>query len=469
MNRTALFGTDGIRGRAGVSPLDPRTLTAIGHSLVGLLGAGATVIVGRDTRESGHWIESALSRGVADAGGRAISVGVITTPGVAFLTRELGGDAGVVISASHNPFYDNGIKIFTPGGQKLSDEMELAIAERLAEIRLPDDLQLPSTEVSAASVLPADPTPSRPYVDYLSRRLAELRRSSLEDRPGHTILDGLRLVIDCANGAATAIAPLVFSQLGAAVTVINAAPDGRNINQQCGALHTGLLQQRVVEESADLGLAFDGDADRLILVDRSGRTLDGDSILFILSTHLHRQRQLTGNRVVATIMSNFGLELALRNLGIDLVRTAVGDRYVLEELLRGGGAIGGEQSGHIIFPTIGLAGDGIVTAIEVLRVICETGSDLVELTSGLVRTPQVLINLPVERKIPLDSIPAVREALDDLRAELALTGRVVVRYSGTENIVRIMIEGTSETLINERANSLSRLLALWLNPEGSAG
>ena len=453
-----LFGTDGIRCRAGLPPLDPETVSSIGSALVSLLGAGAKIIIGRDTRESGPWIEKALKQGIATAGGRAIPVGVITTPGVAFLTRKLDGDAGVVISASHNPYLDNGIKIFSPSGQKFSDEMEDAIAGYLVRRQLCGELRPVDGPAEVATELDSSPLVGD-YIDHLTSHFTpqnDLRNSGVR---------GLRLVIDCANGAASAIAPLVFAELGANVTVIGASPDGRNINEQCGALHTEQLERKVVAESADLGLAFDGDADRLILVDSTGARHDGDSILFLLGRHLHQRGRLTGNRVVATIMSNFGLELAFRNVGIDLVRTAVGDKYVLEELLRRGGMIGGEQSGHVIFPDISLAGDGMITAIEVLKVMSGTGFDLAALTRDLIRTPQVVINLPVRQKTPLENIPVVQEALSDLQADLSSTGRVLVRYSGTENIVRIMIEGPNEMMIRERAELLAKLLSASLSQE----
>lgn len=467
MKRTELFGTDGIRCRAGVAPLDPRTVFAIGQSLVRLLGVGAKVVVGRDTRESGGWIEGALAAGIEDAGGRLLTLGVITTPGVAFVTRESGAHAGVVISASHNPYYDNGIKVFSPSGRKLSEEMEGQLAVLLSESESSgqgsssDKLdQFDGHDLIRHKSL--DESAGQGYIDDLTNRLASVLRTAHNlGRP----LSGLRMVVDCANGAAAQVAPSVFAQFGASVSFINASPDGRNINEKCGALDTRMLRRQVIETRAEIGLAFDGDADRLILVDQSGAEHDGDSILFIIGTHLKRQKRLPGDRVVATVMSNFGLELALRDRGVNMVRTAVGDKYVLEELLQRGGAIGGEQSGHIIFPEISLAGDGIITAIELLGVMSETGQNIIELTRGLVRTPQVLINLPVERKVPLDSLPIVQEALQDLRAELASTGRALVRYSGTENIVRIMIEGTSESMIRERAEQLSDLLSSSLKHE----
>lgn len=273
----------------------------------------------------------------------------------------------------------------------------------------------------------------------------------------------MKIALDCANGAASQIAPQLFASLGAEVTVINAAPDGQNINQDCGALHPDRLQELVIASGADLGFAFDGDADRLMLVDGQGRLLDGDHILYLMTDYLSRHQQLTGNRVVATVMSNLGLEIALRKRGIDLVRTAVGDKYVLDELLRGGGAIGGEQSGHIILPEISLAGDGMLSALEILRVVIESGRPVADLAAGMERMPQVLINLPVSHKVPFEEMPAVTAELSRLENEMAGNGRILLRYSGTENLVRIMIEGSDETTIRGQAESLARLIDSQLN------
>ena len=444
-----LFGTDGIRGKAGEFPLDPPTIKLIGYFLARRLGSGSTIVIGRDTRESGPWIEEAISRGIALGGGRTITAGVIPTPGVALLTKELQASAGLVISASHNPYHDNGLKIFSPSGQKLSDEMELAISEDVTGI---GPALLPALGSAVDPPAEVDPALALRYQDFLRARISE---PLLPVR--------LKIALDCANGAASQIAPQLFASLGAEVTVINAAPDGQNINLDCGALHPERLQELVIASRADLGFAFDGDADRLMLVDGEGKLLDGDHILYLMTDYLSRHQQLTGNRVVATVMSNLGLEIALRKRGIDLVRTAVGDKYVLDELLRGGGAIGGEQSGHIILPQISLAGDGMLSALEILRVVSESGRPVADLAAGMERMPQILINLPVSHKVPFEELPAVAAELSRLESEMAGNGRILLRYSGTENLVRIMIEGTDETTIRGQAESLARLIDGQLN------
>ncbi|MFN6202432.1 MAG: phosphoglucosamine mutase [Acidobacteriota bacterium] len=444
-----LFGTDGIRGKAGQFPLDPPTIKLIGYFLARRLGSGSTIVIGRDTRESGPWIEEAISRGIALGGGRTIAAGVIPTPGVALLTKELQASAGLVISASHNPYHDNGLKIFSPSGQKLSDEMEMAISEDVTGI---GPALLPALERAVDPPAEVNPALAQRYQDFLRARIS-----------APLVPISLKIALDCANGAASQIAPQLFASLGAEVTVINAAPDGQNINQDCGALHPDRLQELVIASGADLGFAFDGDADRLMLVDGQGRLLDGDHILYLMTDYLSRHQQLTGNRVVATVMSNLGLEIALRKRGIDLVRTAVGDKYVLDELLRGGGAIGGEQSGHIILPEISLAGDGMLSALEILRVVIESGRPVADLAAGMERMPQVLINLPVSHKVPFEEMPAVTAELSRLENEMAGNGRILLRYSGTENLVRIMIEGSDETTIRGQAESLARLIDSQLN------
>jgi phosphoglucosamine mutase len=437
------FGTDGIRGAAGQYPLDEPTLAKIGYALTKELTARLNrpprIIIGRDTRESGAWIEAAIARGIATAHGAAQSAGVITTPGVAYLTRTLDADAGVVISASHNPYQDNGVKIFAPSGQKLDDAAEQAIEKDLKTNK--------------------DFPPRAPVTLQTDVELKEKYLAFLCDKIGAGIkLRGLKLVLDCANGAAYELAPRLFQALGAETVVINAAPNGRNINLDCGSLHPEKLQQQVIAAQAHLGIAFDGDADRLLMVDERGQLVDGDQVLFVIAEYLATRRQLNGNRVVATVMSNLGLELALRQRGLTLVRTAVGDKNVLDELLKNGGSIGGEQSGHVIFPALSLAGDGMLTALEVLRVVVESGRTLSDLTSGFIRCPQVIINVPVARKPPLDSVPAIQTAISDIEQELAGKGRLLVRYSGTENLARVMIEGQDETIIRQQAEELARLL-----------
>ncbi|MGH9835423.1 MAG: phosphoglucosamine mutase [Blastocatellia bacterium] len=438
------FGTDGIRGVAGQYPLDEPTIERIGFSLAKQLAArlnrAPQIIIGRDTRESGEWIEIALTRGIRTAQSSARSAGVITTPGVAYLTRALNADAGVVISASHNPYEDNGIKIFSASGQKLDDAAEQAIERDLK----PDASNFPPI---AEAKIETEPNLKEKYLAFL------------HDEAGAKLnLKNLKIVVDCANGAAYEIAPKLFSAFGAELTVINANPNGKNINLNCGSLHTETLQHTVIEKKADLGLAFDGDADRLLMVDERGSLVDGDQMLLIMADYLASRGKLAANRVVATVMSNFGLGLALRERGIDLKRTSVGDKYVLDELLKGGGSVGGEQSGHIIFPEISLAGDGIITALEVLRAVTESNRSLGELASGFKRFPQKMINVQVARKPPLDSVRPIKVAMDAIEAEMDGKGRLLVRYSGTENLVRVMVEGQDEVTINQQAASIARVI-----------
>ncbi|MBP6824074.1 MAG: phosphoglucosamine mutase, partial [Acidobacteria bacterium] len=388
----------------------------------------------------GDWISDAITCGAITAKAEIINAGVITTPGVAYLARTLGADAGVVISASHNPYQDNGIKIFAPSGQKVDDETEQAI-ER--------DLQADAEHFPAMSDLTVDAD-----ITLKEKYLAFLR-----DEIGAGLnLSGLKLVIDCANGASYELAPRLFAALGAELTVINDDPTGRNINLNCGSLHTEKLQAAVVETKADAGLAFDGDADRLLMVDERGQLVDGDQMLFVMAEYFAAQNKLAGNRVVTTVMSNLGLEVVLRDRGIEMVRTAVGDKNVLDELLKNGGSVGGEQSGHLIFPELSLAGDGMLSALEMLRVMAESERSLSDLTAGFVRYPQVLINIRVARKPALDSIEPIKSAMTAVEKELGDKGRLLVRYSGTENLARVMIEGQNETTIRNQAESLAKLI-----------
>lgn len=442
------FGTDGIRGEAGQYPLDERTIERIGYSLAKELahrfGRTPQIIIGGDTRESGDWITDAIARGAITAKSEIINAGVITTPGVAYLTRTLKADAGVVISASHNPYQDNGIKVFAASGQKLDDEAEQAI-ER--------DLEADASDFPAMSDLTVE----------ADAKLKEMYLAFLRDEIGDGLsLSGIKLVVDCANGASYELAPRLFAALGAELTIINAEPTGRNINLNCGSLHTEKLQEAVLAAKADAGLAFDGDADRLLMVDERGQLADGDQMLFVMANHFSPLGKLAGNRVVTTVMSNLGLEVALRKRGIEMVRTSVGDKNVLDELLKNGGSIGGEQSGHIIFPEISLAGDGMITALEMLRVMAESKRSLNSLTEGFVRYPQVLINIRVARKPPFDSIEPIKSAIAAVEKELADNGRLLVRYSGTENLARVMIEGQNETTIRKQAESLAQLIKMQI-------
>ncbi|HKO36455.1 MAG TPA: phosphoglucosamine mutase [Pyrinomonadaceae bacterium] len=442
-----LFGTDGIRGEAGKFPLDAATVHVIGRSLATRLaerkGAAAKIVVGRDTRESGGWMEAALISGARAAGAEIESGGVITTPGVAFLTRTLPRDAGVVISASHNPFQDNGIKVFAASGRKLDDAMERLIESDIAS-------QTKSSELTARGV------EAKPDDSDRSEELRTQYINYLTDEFGRDLsLANLKIVVDCANGAASEIAPAVLRRLGAHVVAINHTPDGRNINLNAGSLHIESLQERVVAEGSDLGVAFDGDADRALFVDAAGRFVDGDATLWVLANYLKACGELSGDKVVATVMSNIGLEIALRSQGINLVRTDVGDKYVLEELLRSGGALGGEQSGHIIFPKVSLAGDGIITTLMLLSAIVEKQESLGDLTQGIQRYPQVLVNVRVREKRPFEELPSVQRLASEIQQTLGDRGRLLLRYSGTEPLARVMIEGPTEAEVNQSAQSLA--------------
>ncbi|MEK6284392.1 MAG: phosphoglucosamine mutase [Acidobacteriota bacterium] len=451
--RQRLFGTDGIRGIAGRFPLDDKTVALIGRSLVlnlaRELDRAPSILIGRDTRESGPQIEMTLAAGATAAGATVRSAGVITTPGVAYIARTTPFDAGIVISASHNPYRDNGIKVFSTSGRKLADDMERRIE---ADIAGPADVAAEQNHHKGQlDWLHDQATAEREYQErYIHYLAAEVGRGLR--------FEGLRLGLDCANGAASAIAPALFDRLGAQVEVISAEPDGRNINEGCGSLYLEGLQRLVVDRRLDLGIAFDGDADRALFVDEGGRLVDGDATLLILADDLKKRGLLAGNRVVSTVMSNIGLEIALRKRGVELVRAQVGDRYVLEELLARNAKLGGEQSGHIIFPDISLAGDGMITAIEVLRAVRDAGFPLGRLAAQMTRYPQVLVNVRVVDKPSLETLPEVKGEIERLERDLQDRGRLLVRYSGTENLARVMIEGENELEITEQANRLADVI-----------
>jgi phosphoglucosamine mutase len=454
----ALFGTDGIRGEAGRFPLDPATVSAIGFSLAShLAGLGDTpkIVIGRDTRESGEAIEQSLIQGAVRAGAKCLSAGVITTPGVAFLTRKLAASAGVVISASHNPYQDNGIKIFAPSGQKMDDSVE-----RRIEADIHSKNGRAGASPSSGLVLPINRTSQEeglaPALPELKDKLRHEYLSFLAEDIGKDLnLAGLTIVIDCANGASSALAPVLFSQLGANVIAINATPDGRNINLNCGSLHIDSLREKVVQERADLGVAFDGDADRSLFVDGDGNFVDGDATLWALATYLQAHGRLKDDVVVAPVMSNIGLEIALRSAGIRLVRTDVGDKYVLEELLRLGASLGGEQSGHIILPELSLAGDGMITTLCLLRALRESSKTLAEMTAGFKRYPQILLNVRVREKVPFTDLASVRTAINKVEELLSQQGRLLLRYSGTEPLARVMIEGEDQSQIEDYARRIA--------------
>lgn len=437
-----LFGTDGIRGEAGQFPLDAPTVSAIGYSLARHLSKTTgppEIVIGRDTRESGDWLERALIDGATRAGGKCLSAGVITTPGVAFLTRKLDADAGVVISASHNPYQDNGIKIFAPSGQKMDDAVERVIE---ADIFAGVSQEHPSSN-SKSPAPEQEQQLQLQYLAFLSNQIGE----GLE-------LKDLKIIVDCANGASSSLAPLLFERLGAQTIAINAAPDGRNINLNCGSLHIDSLREQVIKEKADLGVAFDGDADRSLFVDEKGNFVDGDATLWVLANYLKAHGRLKDETVVATVMSNVGLEIAFRSAGIKFVRTDVGDKYVLDELLRLKASLGGEQSGHIIMPELSLAGDGMITALSLIRALKESGRSLAQSTEGFQTYPQILLNVRVREKRPFGDLPGVQDAVGEVEKELANKGRLLLRYSGTEPLARVMIEGENQHQIETYAHRI---------------
>jgi len=436
-----LFGTDGIRAIAGEAPLDPPTVYAIGLALAHTLAARSPmprVLLGMDTRESSDWIAATLTAGLSAGGTSVESAGVITTPAVAFLTHTHGFAAGAVISASHNPWQDNGIKLFGPDGYKLPDSVELAIEAEIFH-QLAGLTTLPQQAV-APKVNEAD---RAEYVNFL-----------LAAVPGLS-LDGRRIVLDCANGAASAVAPQLFADLGGEVIITHASPNGRNINEACGALHPEIVAAQVKHHQASMGITFDGDADRALFADETGSVVNGDAVLLLASRDLQARGLLTNSTVVATTMSNMGLEAALKRSGIQMLRAAVGDKYVLEQMIATGAALGGEQSGHIIFTGRGTTGDGLLTAMLLLDIVHRSGKSLTELVADLKVFPQVIVNVKVREKKPLEAIPSVAAAIRAAEAELADSGRVVIRYSGTEALARVMIEAESESLMRHHADTIA--------------
>ncbi|MBI3933903.1 MAG: phosphoglucosamine mutase [Acidobacteria bacterium] len=440
-----LFGTDGIRGVAGEPPLDSKTVFVIGKSLGDFLCSRVSrprVLIGEDTRESSRWIGETLAAGLREAGVDASTPGVLTTPGLAYATSAEGFTCGVMISASHNPYQDNGIKVFGSGGYKLPDVDELTV-----------ELNIFATLSNGLAVQPyrfaMEPNHAlrRPYVEFLRRRAQGIGKPPAR-----------RVVMDCANGSAAALAGEVFSGFGLDLTLLADAPDGRNINLGCGSLHLGNLQRTVVQAKADVGVAFDGDADRALFVTRQGRIVNGDGVLLIASRYLKRRRELRSGVVVGTVMTNLGLERALEPEGLRLVRTPVGDKYVLEEMLRLDANLGGEQSGHIIFRDLATTGDGLLTAVEMLRIISESGQDLERLVEGLQEFPQTIRNIRVREKIPLAELPALTEQIRSSEQSLGSAGRIVVRYSGTEPVVRVMVEAETEALMEFHAAAIVRAI-----------
>lgn len=446
-----LFGTDGIRGEAGIFPLDAVTIKTVGTSLAQRLteklGRAPLILIGRDTRESSGWVEQALIAGLTIFGATAKSAGVITTPGVAYLARTLPADAGVVISASHNAYRDNGIKIFAPSGRKLDEDTERLIENDVFAGREPISAEDGADSFTTANSHADEAELRSNYLGFLTNEIGR-----------GLSLCGFRLVLDCANGAASNLGPELFERLGATVTTINNRPDGRNINLNCGSLHTEALQSEVVNDGSNLGVAYDGDADRALFIDAKGNLVNGDGSLWVLARYMRAHGELAHETVVATVMSNIGLEVAFQAEGIRLVRTDVGDKYVLDELLRLGASLGGEQSGHIIFPRSSLAGDGLITTLNMLRAMTETGKELHELTRGFASFPQILINVTVRSKPAFNDVEEIRETARQIEDDLGSEGRLLLRYSGTEPLARVMIEGKKQEEIEKQATLLAGVI-----------
>jgi len=438
-----LFGTDGIRAVAGEAPLDRRTVRAVGVALATTLGKGARVVMGMDTRESGPWIAAVLAAGLREGGASVESAGVIPTPAIAFLARRHGFSAGVVISASHNPWRDNGIKIFGGDGFKLPDAVEMGIEAEIE--RVLEKQQTGNSEQGTEN-------DALPEVNEGYR--AEYVRFLLEAVPGVS-LDNRCVVIDCANGAASSVAPQLFEALQGTVEVTHASPDGRNINERCGALHPEIVAAEVKVRGASMGFTFDGDADRAMFADEHGNVVNGDAVMLACARDLQARGELAGDLVVATTMSNMGLEAAFRRSGIKMLRAPVGDKYVLEEMNKSGASLGGEQSGHILFPAKATTGDGLLTALLVMDVVHRSGKTLGELIADLKNYPQVILNVKVREKKPLDSLPAVAALIAAAEEELKDSGRVVIRYSGTEALARVMIEAESEEAMRRHAEAIA--------------
>jgi phosphoglucosamine mutase len=447
-----LFGTDGIRGIAGEYPLDKPTVFNIGRALGDHLPAGPRrVVIGQDTRESSVWIAAMLAAGLRMSQVEVETVGVITTPGVAYITHTQKFSAGVVISASHNPWRDNGIKVFGPDGFKLPDATELEIEQEIFALAEKKDGFVGSVVTDGQKQHKL----REAYINWLARPI-----------PG---AEELKLVVDCANGAASAIAPEVFPRCGLRAEFTHYSPDGRNINENCGALHPDVVGREVVQRGADLGICFDGDADRALFTDSAGNVVNGDAVMLLLAEELKSRGELARDTVVATTMSNMGLEIALRNAGITMLRAPVGDKYVLEEMQKTGAVLGGEQSGHIILSREATTGDGLLTAIRVLEVLCKRGKPLAKLVRELKVFPQTIKNVRVREKKPLDQLPEVMAAIRKAETELNGNGRINVRYSGTESLARVMVEAASEQTVQRIATEIAATLERALGTGIAAG
>jgi phosphoglucosamine mutase len=434
-----LFGTDGIRGVAGEYPLDEKTVFAVGRALGDHLPAGPRrVVIGQDTRESSAWISDVLSAGLRHSGVDVSSAGVITTPGIAYIAHTQKFSAGVVISASHNPWRDNGIKVFGHDGYKLPDAIELEIENEIFALLSAND---GGVAKDGPPSLPGDKKLHDAYVQSLAHAIAGAEK--------------LKAIVDCANGAASQIAPEVLQRTGLRAEFTHSFPNGRNINEHCGALHPEIVGREVAARKADMGICFDGDADRALFTDANGNVVNGDAVMLLLAREMKAHHELTQDTVVATTMSNMGLEIALRGAGIKMLRAPVGDKYVLEMMQNTGAVLGGEQSGHIIFSQKATTGDGLLTALQVLEVVCRAGKPLAELVADLKVFPQTIKNVRVKEKKPFEQIPEVMKAIQQAENELNGNGRVNVRYSGTEALARVMVEAASEAIVQRLANGIA--------------
>jgi len=441
-----LFGTDGIRGVANQYPITPDIAVQVGQATSYILkkeGHRSRIVIGKDTRLSGYMIESSLVSGICSMGSDVILVGPVPTPGIAFLTTNLDADAGIVISASHNPYQDNGIKIFSKSGYKLNDEEELKIEELILSKKLPTLL----TDAEDLGRAYREEDASGRYIVFLKHSF-----------PKGLNLEEIKIVLDCANGATYKVAPTLFKEMRAEVIALNVNPDGQNINLDCGALYPETLAKAVVENKADIGLAFDGDGDRLIAVDEKGDIVNGDKIIAICANNLKEEGMLKNNTVVTTVMSNLGLSVAFKEMDIKNIKTKVGDRYVLEEMLKNGSIIGGEDSGHVIFKEHHTTGDGILTALQLLSVMKKENKPLSKLAKIMRTFPQVLINVKVKRKAPLEEIPELKSIITKVEKELGDEGRVLVRYSGTQPVCRVMLEGPTESDTERFAKEIARVV-----------
>ncbi len=442
-----LFGTDGIRGTANVHPMTPEVALALGRAIAHVFrereGHRKQILIGKDTRLSGYMFEDAMAAGICSMGVNVIQVGPVPTPALAFLTHDMRCNAGVMITASHNPYQDNGLKFFAADGFKLPDAEEARIEELIE-----------TGEVSKISVLPDEIGQASRIEDARGRYVVYLKHTF----PRDLTLDGMRIVIDCANGAGYRTGPTVLRELGAEVFEIGCEPNGRNINEECGSLYPERAAAKVKELRADVGIALDGDADRVIVIDERGEIFDGDMLMWLCARDMKARGTLANDTVVATVMSNLGLELALDSIGVRLLRTQVGDRYVVEAMREAGHNLGGEQSGHILFLDESTTGDGMMSALKILALMARSGQRLSELNEGFERLPQVLVNIGVAEKRPLEELPSLQEAIADVEDELGDAGRVLIRYSGTELKARVMVEGRDESRVHEIANHLASKL-----------